>query len=375
MLPSEKPDIKSILSSAVFVLLILGAFLFNLFSPDPEILQSERRRPAPWPKFSADTLLSSDFMEGFAKYAVDNFAFRDQLRTVRAASVFYLFCQSDKSGLYNDTAAGAGKFEKINEASILKAAEKIKKLCALFPKLDVYYSFVPDKSIYAAKTYPGFDPKKTKSILAEQLGGLTFVELSDSLSAGDFYRTDLHWDQSKILGVTKALGVAMGFLERLDGDFATNSAGSFFGVYAGQLALPISPDELTYLTSDVINGAVVSYLNPQTETWEIGPMYDTEAARGRDPYDMFLKGVQPLITIENPSAKTDRQLYFFRDSFGSSLAPLLSPAYAKITVIDMRYIDSRVLEQYMGGFATENADVLFLYSSQILNNSNSLLIN
>jgi len=129
-------------------------------------------------------------------------------------------------------------------------------------------------------------------------------------------------------------------------------------------------------------------------------MYDLSAIDGRDPYDLFLRGVQPLITIENPAAVTDRQLYLFRDSFGSSLAPLLASAYKKITVIDMRYIDSRVLDYYitddeaeaaalfvgdflagagvfnprLRGFAQEDADVLFLYSAQIMNNPDVLMV-
>ena len=39
---------------------------------------------------------------------------------------------------------------------------------------------------------------------------------------------------------------------------------------------------------------------------------------------MFLSGSKSLLTITNPSADTDRELVIFRDSFASSLAPLLT---------------------------------------------------
>ncbi|MCL1793620.1 MAG: DHHW family protein [Oscillospiraceae bacterium] len=370
----EKPGFGPILTSAAFTLLIGGAFFLNLFMPKAEVLQSERRKPAAFPKLSADNLLSSEFMDGFAGYASDNFAFREQLRTVRAFCVFDVFLQTDKSGLYKDLAVGAGKFEKIDETSMRKAAEKIKKLCALFPDLDVYYSFVPDKSAYASKYYPGFDPKTAASVLAETLGEIVFIDLSGALSADVFYKTDLHWDQSKIIEAAKTLALAMGFSDRLETGFEKNIAGNFNGAYTGQLALPQPPDEMAYLTNETLEKATAKYFDPAQNGWETGAIYDVQAAIGRDPYDLFLKGAKPLITIENPSAKTSRQLYLFRDSFGSSLAPLLVSAYAKITLIDMRYIDSRLLEEYVG-FAEENADVLFLYSSQILNNSEILLIN
>ena len=54
----------------------------------------------------------------------------------------------------------------------------------------------------------------------------------------------------------------------------------------------------------------------------------------------------------------------FRDSFGSSIAPLFMENYNKITLIDLRYISSDILNNYI---KFENQDVLFLYSVVILN--------
>ena len=93
-----------------------------------------------------------------------------------------------------------------------------------------------------------------------------------------------------------------------------------------------------------------------------------EAAEGKDPYEMFLSGTEPLLVIDNPDAETDRELVMFRDSFGSSLAPLLVEGYKKITLVDIRYISP----QFLGSFVNfENCDILFIYSTILLNNSNS----
>ncbi|MFQ8765152.1 MAG: hypothetical protein ACLR8U_00430 [Oscillospiraceae bacterium] len=95
------------------------------------------------------------------------------------------------------------------------------------------------------------------------------------------------------------------------------------------------------------------------ETNQKTAVYDMEKAAGKDPYEMFLSGSVSLLTIENPSAKTDKELVIFRDSFASSLAPLLIDGYTKITLIDIRYLPSARL----GSFVTfDNQDVLFLYS-------------
>ncbi len=84
---------------------------------------------------------------------------------------------------------------------------------------------------------------------------------------------------------------------------------------------------------------------------------------------MYLSGARALLTIENPEAKTDRELIIFRDSFGSSLAPLLVQGYAKVTLVDIRYLRADMLDQVMDFYGQ---DVLFLYSTLVLNNSSGI---
>ena len=94
-------------------------------------------------------------------------------------------------------------------------------------------------------------------------------------------------------------------------------------------------------------------------------MYVPALIDGTDGYDVFLGGSQPVIEIECPNAKTDRELYIFRDSFGSSLSPLFTGAYAKITVIDLRYITAQYLANTVT--FTPGADALFINSTLVLN--------
>ena len=84
---------------------------------------------------------------------------------------------------------------------------------------------------------------------------------------------------------------------------------------------------------------------------------------------VFLGGSKSLISIENPNAKTDRELVMFRDSFGSSIAPLLAEDYAKITLVDIRYLPVERIGNYID---FKDQDVLFLYSTSVLNHSETL---
>ena len=64
----------------------------------------------------------------------------------------------------------------------------------------------------------------------------------------------------------------------------------------------------------------------------------SSAAAGRDPYEMFLGGARSIIRITNPNAAKERRLVVFRDSFGSSIAPLLAAGYSEITPLSISVI-------------------------------------
>ena len=363
-----KPNLREILSSAVFICVIGVLFVLNLVVPAPEVLHSERRVPAKFPELSVNSVLSGSFMSKFDSYAADSFVSRDAFRRINAFMTLDVYMLNDKAGLYRSKSVGVGEFRRLNETSFRQTTERISRAAESFAGLDmnIYYSVVPDKSVFAEKYMPGFNIDAAEAILFEMLGEYEYIRLFDELSADSFYKTDLHWDQTKIEGAASRICSAMG--ANLDlGTYASATAGDFLGVYAGQLALPVNADIMSYFD---ITGLEVSYLNEKTLEFESGPVYDTERFTGLDPYDIFLRGPQPLIVIENGDAP-DRELYLFRDSFGSSLAPLLATAYSRLTVIDLRYIHMMMLDQFIE--FQPGADVLFIYSSQIFNNPSVLL--
>ena len=143
----------------------------------------------------------------------------------------------------------------------------------------------------------------------------------------------------------------------------------FGGVYYGQSGLPfLKEEELVYLTSDVLDNCTVKTYDKNGKPVSMS-IYDMEKAYDKDPYEIFLSGSLSLIEITNPNATTDKELVIFRDSFGSSLSPLLVEGYKKVTVVDIRYMNSSMLNRYV---RFNNQDVLFIYSTLVLNNSSTL---
>ncbi len=356
----------NIFKSLLFITIIAGGFILCLALRPPDFILSERRPPSRFPALTTRGLKSGDFMDRFERAATDNFPFRESLRTLRSAVTYGVFMQTDKYGLYMDK-YGAGEIKPVDAESVRAVTEKINTISAGLEGMNIYYSFIPDKSVYAEKPLPGFDSETIRELFTP-VG--RFIGITAALSAESFYRTDLHWNQSKLAPVAEALGNAMGFdFDFNAGNRELKTAGNFEGVYSGQIALPVGEDAMEYYESPP--GIAAMYLNAQATGFEPGPVYDTEKLSGVDPYDFFLRGAQPLVVINNDALSVDRELFIFRDSFSSSLAPLLATVYKRVTLIDLRYINMTILRG-LTDFAP-GSDVLFLYSSQILNNADSLL--
>ena len=124
-------------------------------------------------------------------------------------------------------------------------------------------------------------------------------------------------------------------------------------------------EDLVYLTNDAINNAVVDNMQEP----DFKQVYNLDKLSSSSPYDVFLSGPTPLETITNNSAETDKELIIFRDSSTSSLAPLLIENYKTITLVDIRYMMSAMLGDYVN---FDGKDVLFLYGEQVINFSEML---
>ncbi|MBE6036347.1 MAG: hypothetical protein E7223_01830 [Clostridiales bacterium] len=362
---------KSIATVAVMVLLIAGLSLFCWFKPQNAFSDSERRALAKFPGLDFSEVLSGDFMSDFETYTQDQFPLRDLFRRIKAYAVLGAFQQKDNGDLY--IADGyASKLEfPLNRDMLSYAADRfefIRKTYLEGTGSKIYLSIVPDKNYFLAgpNGYPSMDYEELVETMKEHMDYATYIDIFPLLSLEDYYYTDTHWRQEAILDVAEALAKGMN-AELTDTDYTVNTLQSpFYGVYYGQSALPLAPDTLKYLTSKTLADCILTSYN--TGEPVVKDIYDMGAATGRDPYEMFMAGSDALLVVENPSAKTDKELILFRDSFSSSLSPLLVSAYSKITIVDIRYIPSKDLGTYID---FHGQDVLFLYSTMLLNNSSA----
>jgi hypothetical protein len=285
--------------------------------------------------------------------------------------VFNLYNQKDNNGYFLKGDYIFKNDHKYNSQSVDKAINKITsyKNALLSENNKVYISIIPDKNYYLESELKlSYDYDRLFTTVKENIDFAEYIDISNLLTLDSFYATDTHWRQEKIEIVAEEI------LKSMNPDFKsvpfeTVTTEKFFdGVFARQTSFKTNGDEMKYLINDLLNDAVLT----DKTTDEVLPIYNLEKIESSEPYDMFMSGAKMgLITLERKEKTTGKELIVFRDSFGSSIGPLLLQGYDKITFIDTRQILPVVIKQN-NLVEFSNQDVLFLYSSTVLNDSSEM---
>lgn len=351
--------LKSVVITCLMAALFAALSLWCVFGEKSDFSESERRLLASAPEASWEKIASGRFATDFEKWTVDHFPARDAFRSLKARVRLYALQQKDNNGIYEKE----GQLSKIdypmNEAMLNHATGLFETICKneLTEENAVYVAVIPDKNKFFAPLSMDYDAFYEK--VYAKMPFATPIEVSSLIDGADYYRTDTHLRQECLPDVAAKLAEAMG--TSLSGKYEQQTLDTpFNGVYVGQSALSPEPDTLKYLTNETIEGYEVTGAKA---------VYDMEKAAGRDPYEIFLSGNQPLVTVKNPANPSGKRLILFRDSFGSAVAPLLAEGYSEVVLVDLRYLVSG----YVGKLVDfSNADVLFLYSTLLLNSSLSM---
>ncbi len=363
-----KNKTKNIILTVLLAVFIFSFSAWCIIKEDDIYSDSERRALSLFPEMTWDNILSTEFMSDFEDFTLDQFPLRDVFRSVKAISEKYIFARKDNNDIY--TADGhISKLEyPLNISMLDNSAEKFSFIFKNYienKNSNIYFSVIPDKNYFLAEQngYLALDYEKIVSYMKDKTSYMTYIDIFNMLSIDDYYTTDTHWKQENITDIAEHIGKSMGVDVKTE--YTVNTLdNAFYGVYYGQSALPFKADTIKYLTNNVLDNCVVTSYDTGKPVQK--HIYDMEEAYGKDPYEMFTSGSDALLTIENSLAGTDRELVMFRDSFGSSLAPLLVEGYSKITLVDIRYINPAMLGSFVD---FDNCDILFIYSTMLLNNS------
>lgn len=378
-------DWKKKIAAVVFLLALVCVPVAEFLLPDQAVSKTERRKLAKKPVFTVAAVWDGTYMEQLETYFSEQFPVRDGLRTVKAETETALLGKADTNG-YFKVEDGIYHLEaELNEKNVGRVVDSIEKLCTeQFQNADCYVSVIPDKNYYLAaqcedagsenekwkgsilKHYPTLDYARLDEMIQAEIPSAQKINLYDKLHLEDYYRTDLHWKQEKITGVVDTLVQSMGQQTNAISDGWQIATEDFVGAYGAASALKTAPDTVIYRADASIERMQVY----DYERKQYVSVYAPEKIGGMDDYDFYLWGARALLTIQNPECHNGKKLLLFRDSFGSSIAPLFAEYYEEVTLVDLRYVSASHALELLGD--TEYQDVLFLYSAPILNHGDSL---
>ena len=373
--------LKNIVVTCVFTAFI-GFFavwcLITLFNPSNEKLEGENRLPAQLPTNIAleqflnnrpitdanGNITAEAPIKQFENFTVDQFPLRKVFRYIKAHFAMDILGLKENNGYAVENGSIVQITPEFNQSVVDYQIGRLEYVYNTYLKDNGgkhFVALIPDKNYYfgAGFGYPMPDYEAMENQLTSALPNMEYINLFGSLNLDSYYKTDWHWDQSKLQGVMDTLSNAMGF--EVSGEYEYNEK-PFNGGYTQQSALYPKGETLTYVTNDILNGCVVY----NYATQGLSGLYSEEMYNTDTQYDFFLSGMAAMQRIDNKNLQNGKKLVVLRDSYGSSLVPLMAEGYETIYVVDIRYAAPMMIKQMLGD-DINGADVLFIYSTTILN--------
>lgn len=356
--------IKDIVVTIIFLFTVISLFLINVIKEDTDISVAERRKLATMPKLTTKSLFDGTYFKKFDSYVTDQFVERDAFRKIKIDIELSTKGEYNNLYLYDDYIIE--EIFPLNSNSINNLTNKINyiKDTYLNDNSNIYYTIIPDKNYFVNNGNLKLDYNKLQDMMKSNLTNLNYINIFDKLTLDNYYKTDTHWKEEDLFNVANTIANQMNF-DITNNNNVVNTITTFKGSYAGRLSVTKDIDTIKTISNpSTLNSSVYNY-----ETKKYTDIYDYTKINSLDKYDIYLSGAVPIIDIINNNSSSDKELIVFRDSYGSSLIPLLIEGYKKITVIDIRYISSKILNKYID---FNDQDVLFMYSILTINNSFSI---
>ena len=350
--------LKNIIVSLTFTLFICIIFVINIFKKDNDISVSERRKLEQFPKFSLTSFTNGTFFKKFDTYTTDQFIKRDGFRTLKA--ILELKIRNNYKNLYVNEDYIVEQLYPLDTESVNNIVSKINFIKDNYlSNNNIYFSIIPDKNYFIDNDNLKLDYNNMIDILKKT--NIQYIDIFNELNLNNYYYTDSHWKEETLENVASKFSKEMDFITD---NYTVEDSSYFKGVYASRLPIKVKEDKIKLLHNDIIDNATVY----DYETKEYTKIYNYDKLESLDKYDIYLGGAKALLEIETNST-SNKELIVFRDSFGSSLIPLFTSGYKKIIVVDTRYISSKILKDFIN---FDNKDVLFIYSTSLINNSYTL---
>lgn len=341
----------------------------------PSIVDSNKLKKAENPK---DFVLSfkwkyitnregKAFKDDFEKYCADHLIGRETW--VKAANgMTRLSGQREINGVYTVGDQMVQTFKEYDSDAVEKSLNAINGFAKTFPDTPVFFMLAPTSQEFFSAKIPQYSGLLSEKNFIDEcykkLENVTSIDALSFLSGYSsqyiYYRTDHHWTSLGAFyayqSAAKNLGYSAYGLNAFNIETASNN---FRGtLYSRTLDDSITPDTMDYFILANGEPKVKMCTENNAEVTEYDSLYVREFLDQKDKYSSFTGSNAPIVDITT-DVDNDKSLLVIKDSYAHSLVPFLSKHYSKITMLDMRYINTDI-QNFVK--MDDYSQVLFMYN-------------
>jgi len=258
-------------------------------------------------------------------------------------------------------------WKQYDEESVEKNLVNINTFAKNHPELNVSFILSPTVQGVSMDKLPKYagliNQEEFIKECYSKLDELDTIDVFDTLKENSdkyiFYRTDHHWtSMGAYLAYVQYCNYA-GITPYEITDFDVEEVSdSFRGtLFSKTLNSEVEPDEINYyILKDNEPDVTVQVVGKNREHNEL---YFREYLDKKDKYSSFLGTNEAIVNIKSNVNSNGKSLLIIKDSYAHALVPFLSKHYENITMVDLRYLNPRSIEDI---YLNEYSDVLFMYN-------------
>lgn len=331
---------------ALFIFLLVGFSVLNLFWPKRDMSELENRKLAQFPAFSVKALLNGTWFGDLSEYVQDQVAFRDGLIDLESTFNNLVFAKTEEGGIL--LGKDGRMFTKLFDISDSTQKQLDKNLQAVTSFASrhpgkVTFLLAPSASVIYPEMLPAGAPMVDENAMLDDI----FAQVSSAADVIDmrpvftqqkeqylYYKTDHHWTTQGAYLAYEQFCQLKGLSPFDTNAYQAESVPGFYGThYSATRRWNVQPDTITYYPLDnpmtIFDiGAETEYTPRTTES-----MINTEKFGTRDKYAAFLDGNNGYSVIEGNG---EGSILVVKDSYANCFVPFLTANYEKIGVVDLR---------------------------------------
>ncbi len=375
---------------ALFAIILLVVPITTILLPKADRSENENRTLAKFPSLVNQTKLNkaenlkdvidafkwdylveredASFMDDFETYFSDHLAGRE-LWVKASNRLSRLMGKEEINGVYTINGMMIESFRDYDKKEVENSINAVNDFAERYSDIPMFFLLAPTaQEIYKSRIPSYAGVTNEKAFIDECSQKLTNLNVIDALSylsgRSDeyiYYRTDHHWTSLGAYYAYSAAAKQLGFnaigLDKFNVETASNS---FRGtLYSKTLDESITPDSIDYffLASGEPSVKMTRINGAEMETFD--SLYVRDYLEVKDKYSSFTGSNVPVVTIET-DVDNDKELLIIKDSYAHSLVPFLSKHYKKITMVDLRYINTD-LNRFVN--IREYDQILFVYNA------------